>query len=168
MNIDIEVLKDYIQNILGNSKQNREKEYQKLYEYLFGTNNIEDEKKQQIKEIVERKIKAADYLTTKANELKKLVTAANSPISNKDNFNNYYNLETERQILLNKLLDVYTSVDDNEIKKAEKLMKELVNPEISIDKLEEIKKQVNQIIKTENLEEDIEEDNYYKDQCISE
>lgn len=167
MNIDIETLKDYIQNILGNSKQNREKEYQKLYEYLFGTPSIENEKKQKIKEIVEREIKDVDHLTTRAEELKNLVTAANSPASNKDNFNNYYNLETERQILLNKLLDVYEWVDNKNLKKVEKLIKQLVNPEISIDRLEEIRQQVNLIIEAEELENDIEEDDYYINNCIS-
>ena len=55
MNIDVEKLKDYIQNIRNNSEQAKEGEYKKLYEYLFETSDIEEKQKDKIKEIVEKR-----------------------------------------------------------------------------------------------------------------
>ena len=66
MNIDVEKLKDYIQNIRNNSEQAKEGEYKKLYEYLFETSDIEEKQKDKIKEIVEKDIQDVDHITIRA------------------------------------------------------------------------------------------------------
>lgn len=161
MNIDVEKLKDYIQNIRNNSEQAKEGEYKKLYEYLFGTSDIEEEQKDKIKEIVEKDIQDVDHITIRAEELKDLVTninSSNETEENLDDYDDYYELESERQILLNKMLDICNS------KKVKKLTKELLEPDMSLDEIDEIKEELDQIVEDEELEDDIEEndDNYYK------
>lgn len=161
MNIDVEKLKDYIQNIRNNSEQAKEGEYKKLYEYLFGTSDIEEKQKDKIKEIVEKDIQDVDHITIRAEELKDLVTNINSSNETEedlDDYDDYYELESERQILLNKMLDICNS------KKVKKLTKELLEPDMSLDEIDEIKEELDQIVEDEELEDDIEEndDNYYK------
>ena len=161
MNIDVEKLKDYIQNIRNNSEQAKEGEYKKLYEYLFETSDIEEKQKDKIKEIVEKDIQDVDHITIRAEELKDLVTNINSSDAMEedlDDYDDYYELESERQILLNKMLDICNS------KKVKKLTKELLEPDMSLDEIDEIKEELDQIVEDEELEDDIEEndDNYYK------